>query len=440
MLITFFLVTTAIVLGAVCDLCAIAAGPDRRAALAARWRTSQPFLRGVFPRFRQQLADLLLWLGVVLLLAEDLVLLLFSQLFPGTSQTLLTTGWAGLLCLVVAGRMVCLPFSLRQLATLCPVFLLAWAILLSTPGSAYTDMVAQPVCLLVFFMGAPLRQVMRAGLGIKAAYALLTIGLFLAGRIPDHWNWLTNDGRYALGFGHYNVLGMTVFELLVLYVCLRFSRWRWWDALLLPSAAAFVWLVPQSRTAALVILALWGLVLVGRWLPKLLSFRLIRGGLSSLWGLLAAASLLGSWFLYDVSFLQRLNDVLSNRLFILHSQLLGPVFGWFGTVSNGTMLTSDAWVSAIWDQQRLAGLYNFTLIDNGYGFCLYMGGPFWLAFFCVAYGILIWQFLRSGKSNQPLAFLLIVLALYNLTERQFANFWAVILLGNLFCARKLCLD
>ena len=124
MLITFFLVTLVIVLGAVCDLCAIAAGPDRRAALAARWRTSQPFLRGVFPRFRQQLADLLLWLGVVLLLAEDLVLLLFSQLFPGTSQTLLTTGWAGLLCLVVAGRMVCLPFSLRQLATLCPVFLL----------------------------------------------------------------------------------------------------------------------------------------------------------------------------------------------------------------------------------------------------------------------------------------------------------------------------
>ena len=138
--------------------------------------------------------------------------------------------------------------------------------------------------------------------------------------------------------------------------------------------------------------------------------------------------------------MQRLNDVLSNRLFILHSQLLGPIFGWFGTVSNGTMLTSDAWVSAIWDQQRLAGLYNFNLIDNGYGFCLYMGGPFWLAFFCVAYGILIWQFLRSGKSNQPLAFLLIVLALYNLTERQFANFWAVILLGNLFCARKLCLD
>ena len=440
MLITFTLVTAALLLGTVCDLLVLLSRSDRRAELTTRWKTPQLFLGKVLPRFRQELSRVSLWAGTVLFLGQDFFLQVMAQLFPQVPQDSVFVVWAGLLCLVVVIRIACLPFSFQQLAFLFPLFLLAWLIILSTPGNAYFDMVAQPICLLLFFMQAPLRRVMKLGFGIKAIYMALTIVLCLTGRIADHWNWLTDDGRYALGFGHYNVLGMAVFELLLLYVCLRFAHWRWWDTLLLPFAAVFVWLVPQSRTASLAILALWALVLIGRWLPKLLSFRLIQAGLSSLWGLLAVASLLCGRFLYIHPFLQRVNDLLSNRLFIIHSQLLGPSFQWFGAVSNGSMATSDSWVASIWEQQRLAGLYNYNLIDNGYAFCLYMAGPFWLAFFCIAYGLLIWRFLRSGRQNWPLAFLLTVLALYTVTEREFANFWALILLGNLFCTKKLSLD
>lgn len=440
MLITFTLVTAALLFGVVCDLLILVSRPDRQAALASRWRTPRLFLEKVLPRFRKKLSVAFLWTGVALLLGQDLFLQLLTQLFPQVPQEPVLTVWAGLLCLVTVGRIVCLPFSFRQLASLFPLVLLAWIILLSTPGSSYSAMVAQPVCLLLFFMWAPLRRVIQAGFGIKAVYMVLTIGLCLAGRVADHWNWLSDEGRYALGFGHYNVLGMAVCELLLLYVCLRFTRWRWWDVLFLLFAAGFVWLVPKSRTAALAILLLLFLVTIGRQLPRLFACRATQGILSASWGLLAMASLLGGWFLYSHPLLLRLNDLLSNRLFMIHSQLLGPPFRWFGTVNDGFMITSDAWVASIWEQQRLAGLYNYNLIDNGYAFCLYMAGPFWLAFFCIAYGILIWRFLRSGKANWPLAFLLIVLAFYTVTERQFTNVWALLLLGNLFCPKKLRLD
>ena len=432
MLVTFFFITAALFLGIALELTVGVIKSSPRNYLHSRWRHSQLLLPHILPRFRALLAVVLLWMGAILLLAEDLLILLIQQLFPSISSDRFALFLSVFLGLIVVTRIFCLPFSLRQVTLLAPVFALAWIILISTRGTVYTYLIAQPVCLLLFFMHAPLRPLMKAGLAIKSAYMVLTVSLCLAGRIPDHWTWLGDVGRLALGFGHYNVLGKALMELIFLYVCFRFVKWRWFDSLLLLAVSAFIWIVPRSRTAFLSIFILLAIIWIGKWFPRLFKFSWMQYLLSASWGLAAVFSLLAGWFYGAVPFLDKLNDLLSDRLFLMHQQMQGPSVQLFGAVSNGTLNWGNAWDPSAWLLDRQAGLYNYNFLDNGYAFCLYMAGPFWLIAFCIGYGLLIRKFLKSGYANWPLAFMLIVMALYTVSEREFASFWIVILLGNLF--------
>lgn len=440
MSITFYMLAAVLAAGLICDFLLLIPGRSGFSArLAERWNTPQLFCPKVLAAFRSRLADVLLWVGVGLLFGEELVFLVLEQLLPAEPLQLLRTVWSGLLCLAVVIRAACMPFSFRQLAGLAPVFLVAALILSNQPGSAYLSMIAQPVCLLIFFMGAPLRRVMQTALGLALVRMVITFSLCFAGVIPDHWNWLYDTDRYALGYGHFNMLGVAVMEMALLYVCLRFVRWRWWDTLLLAVAGVFVWVVPNSRTSALAILAVLLLTLAGRWIPVLFRLRAIQGLMALSWSALAAFSLIGGAFLEKSALLQKINSLITGRLSLIHLQMQGPAWRWFGTLSNGTLNWGTAADPAAWALDREAGLFNYHLLDNGYAFCLYMAGPIWLAALCIGYGVLIWRFLRSGKEDWPLAFLLVVIALYTVTERQFANTWAVLLLGNLWAVRPLSL-
>lgn len=439
MLITFFFMTCVLLLETLRQAIAVLLRSDRRAAFASCWNDPRLFLAPALPDLRARLSTVFLWLGMILLFAEDLLTLLVQQFVPFLLPEHVSIFVSAAICLLFVARLSCMSFSLRQLALLAPLFILAWVILLSTPGNPFAYGITQPVCLLLFFMHAPLRSVIKTGLGIKAAYMVLTITLCLAGRIPDHWNWLDDVGRYALGFGHFNVLGIAVVEFLLLYVCLRFTAWRWWDSLLLVAAAVFILLVPVSRTSFLLVLVLLALVLAARYLPGIFRSSGVQCFLASSWALSAAFSLLAGWFYGSVPFLDKLNALLSGRLFLMHQQMLGPAVRLFGAVSNGTMSWDMVWSPECWTADRLAGLYNYNFLDNGYAFCLYMAGPIFLAALCIGYGLLIRRFFRSGFADWPLAFMLIVMALYTVTQRVFDMVWIAMLLGNLWAERPLSL-
>ena len=434
MLITFFFVTVALFMGVCCDLCLLALSPDRSLTFSLLWKNEHLFAHKVFPALRQHLGNALLWLGIVMFFTEDTFLLLLPQLAPSYPLNKFQTIWSAIFCIVVVLRVACTSFSFKRLVFLAPIFFVAWTIIISTPGSAYHGLIAQPMCLIIFFTCISLRPVMATAFCAKLLYMISTFSLYFAGKLPDHWGWLSDTNRMALGFGHFNVLGKAVVELLFLYMCLRFSCWRWRDTALCVVAAAFVWYVPRSRTAFFVILILLFLILLTQYFPKLFSLSWIQVLLSCSWSVFAVFSILASFYYPSFPFAEELNSLLSERLFLTHQQLLGPTTHLFGTVANGTLNWGNAMSISAWALDRQAGLYNYNLLDNGYVFCLYMAGPIWLTILCIGYGFLIWKYLRSNHEDWPLAILLLLLSLYTITEREFASTWGIILLSGLWCA------
>ena len=118
----------------------------------------------------------------------------------------------------------------------------------------------EPLAVLVLLAAkdAPLHRVVRPYLAITAAGLAVTAGLAVAGVLPMTIAGVDREGvlRPAFGFYHPNTLAATVLGLFAAWLLLRFERLGWADWAGLLAAAAFVYKVPNSRMAALAMLAM----------------------------------------------------------------------------------------------------------------------------------------------------------------------------------------
>ncbi len=98
----------------------------------------------------------------------------------------------------------------------------------------------------------------------------------LAGILPSH-GFVRDDGRmrYDFGFIHPNRVGTCAFTFCSYWLIWRYDRLKWFDYLLFIAAAVFCWLVPNSRTAVVIMLAFPAAVLFVKVLgPKIFGSRI----------------------------------------------------------------------------------------------------------------------------------------------------------------------
>ncbi len=117
-------------------------------------------------------------------------------------------------------------------------------------------------------------QMFRRMLCAYTAVCLIVFTLY-AFHILEKWDLEVSRVRFNFGFSHPNTLGMVIVCFVLVWIVLRYSRLKWFDFAGWVGCILFEWLVPNSRTAALVIAILLVLVLLQKKLD-LFRFRFIQ--------------------------------------------------------------------------------------------------------------------------------------------------------------------
>ncbi len=154
--------------------------------------------------------------------------------------------------------------------------------------------------------------------------------LLYALHILNKWELTPPRYRYNLGFSHPNMLGLVVVCIVFVWLIIRYGHLKWYDYVGWCGCIAFVWLVPNSRTAALGIALLLILTLLSRVL-NIFHFKIIRLICYLSFPALAIFSYIFSYFYSGDSRLYQIIDALfSQRLSYGHmflQQHTTPVFG-----------------------------------------------------------------------------------------------------------------
>lgn len=309
-------------------------------------------------------------------------LTLFVELWaPAGLPTALATLRSLVLAGLLLGKIFCLTrWSGRQLVLggLAAAF---WALVASVSGySPLSD------ALLLLF--AVKDTNLFAGLCSMLAAQLLdfslTVGQTLAG-LRGNMTTTFDTGRdrlrMALGYGSYNACGIAAASIVLLYLCVRWRRLRWWDILLVLGAVAFIDLVPNSRSAELLCLITLAAALLFRALPRLLESRWLAALAAAAAPLLCAMSyLLASQYSLDGQFMNRLDQLLSGRIrlawnFLFHDR---------GSL-GGITLIGQPFITT-----------RFYQIDNSYVYYYFLCGPIFLALLVLGGALLSWRLARSG--------------------------------------------
>lgn len=114
---------------------------------------------------------------------------------------------------------------------------------------------------------APLRRTLKAGLVTSCASFLAVVLASSAGWIGT-LSELWDDGRMrnSFGYGWYNLTGVIVLALCLMYVCLRQVRnLKWFDFIVLAAALVFCNEGPASRAAVVCLALLIALTLLLRF-------------------------------------------------------------------------------------------------------------------------------------------------------------------------------
>lgn len=188
----------------------------------------------------------------------------------------------------------------------------------------------EPLAVLVLLAAkdAPLHRVVRPYLAITAVGLAITAGLAVAGVLPMTIAGVDREGvlRPAFGFYHPNTLAATVLGLFAAWLLLRFERLGWADWAVLLAAAVFVYKVPNSRMAALAMLAMLAAEALLKFWNRVLEYPAARL-LCCLAPLLTALASLAAGTLYrqGTPLWDRLNALSSDRLRLFH--LAGQSYG-----------------------------------------------------------------------------------------------------------------
>ena len=393
---------------------------------ALRWGREELFLAGLLPQARLRLAEALAWAFVASELSWPFVSLLAGQVAPGIAEGWLAVAQAGFSgALVLAKGLGCTEYSGRQLAALSALMAL-FALIVPNVGG-YAGYLCYPVCVIVMFKGVRLRGKLRLALGLSLADIAVHAALALAGRIPDNlFGW---TDRMGLGYSHPNALGVAVVTALALYIALRCAAWRWWDTLAGLGTLAFLYLVPYSRTALGVAAVMVALAVANRLWPGLLARPLCRELLALSWPALGVASLWMGVFYGRIGLLDLANSALSGRLRFFSYAWDYSGWGWLGTAADGSVTWGNVGDVSAWQADAALGLHNYHLVDLGYGFLFFMGGPLFMAVMLAGFWLTVRRLLRRGGADRGLAIMAVGFGFQLVCEHILLPVFPLALLG-----------
>lgn len=407
--ITFYLLAAGLAISLLLEVLCVAADARARRqpvgrTLRARLREEKLLFADAAPRLRLRLADPLADAFILSELGWSILNLLLEQVAPDPVRTGAATAQAVLSCaLVLFKGLFCTEYSGRQLAALAALMGL-FALIVPHVG-IYTDYLCYPVCVIVTFKGVRLAGKLWLALILSLADIVVHAALSLAGVIPDNVFGITD--RIGLGYSHPNSLGSAVITVLALYIALRYATWRWWDTLVALATLVFIYFVPYSRTAIAVAAVMVALTLFSRFLPRLFKTALCRETLALSWPLLAAVSLWMGANYGRLAFLEPVNEMLSQRLKLLNLGLTWSGWEWLGTAVDGNLTWATAYWVEGWQQDAALGLHNYHLVDMGYGFFLFMGGPLFLAVLLAGFWLTLRRLLQRGRADWGLAIMVV---------------------------------
>lgn len=251
-------------------------------------------------------------------------------------------------------------FGLKQLALFVPVSL----------AFGYSGYVSSDYSLLwgwlfiVTGSGAKLSDLARIALLIFGSSLLITVGLALAGAIPNPVIYRGDTPYYTYGFTHINALGLNIYEVIIALMVLRFPSYTVADYLYCIAAFLLTLIATGSRTSMLCVMVAF------------LMIAIVKSGFASKHerGLLRAVELL---FVFEVLFslcflfvdpsaggiFGVLDKLLSNRIYYAHYYAQNYGIGLFGCnlESIETLSPAGYWFSGF-------------VIDNAYCHAILVNG------------------------------------------------------------------
>ncbi len=233
---------------------------------------------------------------------------------------------------------------------------------------------------------------------------IFVIALYYIGVLEDYTVYRGTIFRSSLGFSHPNMLGQRLFLLVACHFYLRFHTLDLRDYLLAVAACIFCYVVPNSQTAVILLLAM----IVGIFIYKI--FQRMGKELWFMGGLIVASAgcnvisiLLSSIDVRKNQTLWLLNVLLSRRFSACHTILQLYGVSWFG---------QKVYITA--NERALVGIKQALYCDNAYCSILVTYGIIVYALFSCIY--LYNMYLQIKKQKVALVFFLFLISVYGIME------------------------
>lgn len=258
-----------------------------------------------------------------------------------------------------------------------------------------------PVVGMLYFLAAKdirTRRTLKVCLAVSAASFFAVVLAAMMKWIPTET--IVGDGRprNSFGYGWFNLTGVILLTICIMYVCWRqVNKLKWFDFALLAAAMVFCDRGPDSRAAAICIALLIVLAALLRFLPGVARPVWVRVVVSAAPAMAFAVSLLGGWlYKADSPVWVKLDILLSNRL----------------SYTSQALVQSSIAIAG----QRLTD--SGFLVDNLYANLWLYGGPVESLLFWGAVTVLLWRLLKKGALTESAC--LVVLLAHAVMETHFA--------------------
>lgn len=258
-----------------------------------------------------------------------------------------------------------------------------------------------PVVGMLYFLAAKdirTRRTLKVCLAVSAASFFAVVLAAMMKWIPTET--IVGDGRprNSFGYGWFNLTGVILLTICIMYVCWRqVNKLKWFDFALLAAAMVFCDRGPDSRAAAICIALLIVLAALLRFLPGVTRPVWVRVVVSAAPAMAFAVSLLGGWlYKADSPVWVKLDILLSNRL----------------SYTSQALVQSSIAIAG----QRLTD--SGFLVDNLYANLWLYGGPVESLLFWGAVTVLLWRLLKKGALTESAC--LVVLLAHAVMETHFA--------------------
>ena len=258
-----------------------------------------------------------------------------------------------------------------------------------------------PVVGMLYFLAAKdirFRRTLKVCLAVSAASFFAVVLASAVELIPTLTIMDGGRPRNSFGYGWFNLTGVILLTICIMYVCWRqVNKLKWFDFALLAAAMVFCDRGPDSRAATICIALLIALSALLRFLPGLARPVWVRAVVSAAPAGAFALSLLSGW-LYNAtgSAWTVLDSLLSGRLRLAHQALTGS-----SIAIAGQRLTDSGF-----------------LVDNFYVNLWIYGGPVESLLFWGAVTVLLWRLLKKGALTESAC--LVVLLAHAVMETHFA--------------------